>query len=68
MIHREIGDRRGESIDLWCLSLPVDKLGDRDKAIAMAEASLKIMEEIEDPNAGEVREQLAEWRGQAGTG
>jgi tetratricopeptide (TPR) repeat protein len=63
----EIGDRRGEGTDLWNLSLAVDELGDREKAIALAEASLKIREEIEDPNASKVREQLAYWRGQAGT-
>jgi hypothetical protein len=33
----------------------------RQKAIACAQAALKIYEQIEDPWADEVREQLAEW-------
>jgi tetratricopeptide (TPR) repeat protein len=42
VITREIGDRRGEGIALWNVSLSLDKLGERDKAIAHAKASLKI--------------------------
>ena len=34
----------------------------REKVIVWAEAALKIYEEIEDPSAAKVREQLAEWR------
>ncbi len=64
-IRREIGDRRGEGIDLWNMSLALDELGDRVQAIAHAEAALKIREQIEGPNAAMVREQLAEWRGEA---
>lgn len=67
VIRREIGDRRGEGNALWKLSQVRDPLGDRDQAIALAEASLKIFQEIKDPNVGKVREQLAKWRGQAGT-
>ncbi len=54
-IDREIGDRRGEGTDLWNLSLALDKLGDRAQAIALAEAALKIREQIEDPRADKVR-------------
>jgi len=62
IIHREIGDRRGEGADLWNMSLAFDKLGERNKAIEYAEISLKIKDEIEAPNAGEVRKQLEEWK------
>ena len=43
------------------MSLAVDKLGDRNKAIELAETSLKIRVQIEDPNAATVRKQLEEW-------
>ena len=62
LIHREIGNRRGEGIALWNLALAREKLGDRSQAITCAEASLTIQEEIEYPFAPKVREQLAEWR------
>jgi len=42
--------------------LTIDALGDRKEAIKLAEASLKIKEEIEDPSALKVRKQLEEWR------
>ena len=44
------------------MSLALDALGDRKKAIELAEASLKIRQQIEDPNAAKVRGQLEEWR------
>jgi len=65
-IRREIGDRRGEANDLWNMSLTLNKLDNREQTVACAEAALKIYEEIEDPRAGKVREQLEEWRGEAG--
>ncbi|HEX9002150.1 MAG TPA: hypothetical protein VGB07_19745 [Blastocatellia bacterium] len=43
----------------------MDKIGDRSQAIALAEASIKAHEEIEDIHTAMVRQQLAEWRGQA---
>ena len=43
------------------------KLGERAEAIARAEAALRIFEATEDPNAAELRAELAEWR-KAGTG
>ena len=67
-IDREIGDRHGEGTDLWNLGLALDRLGDRNKAIQRAEASLLIREEIEDPRADQVRERLAQWRGEQGSG
>jgi hypothetical protein len=62
---REIGDRRGEGIALWNMSLAVDKLGDRAQAITHAEAALRIFETIEDRNASKVPAALAQWGGQA---
>jgi tetratricopeptide (TPR) repeat protein len=63
-IAREVGNRQGEGDALWNLSLTLDKLGDRDQAIAQAEAALTIRGQIEDPKVNEVQKQLAEWRGQ----
>ena len=60
-ITRETGDRRGEGQALWNMSLALDKLGERAKAIEHARDALAIYEQIEDPNAGEVRRQLEEW-------
>ena len=63
-IVREIGDRRGEGISLWNMSLALDHLGERAHAIHHAEQALTIYEQIEDPNAAKVRAQLAAWREQ----
>ncbi len=62
-MHRAIGDRRGEGNGLWHSALAFDQLGDREQAIARAEAALRIYEAIEDPNAANVRTQLTKWRG-----
>ena len=61
-IARAIGDRQREGYTFWNMSLTIDALGDRKEAIKLAEASLKIKEEIEDPSALKVRKQLEEWR------
>lgn len=63
-IFREVGDSRREGNALWNLSQSLDKLGDRAQAVAHAQVALKIFEAIENPNAAEVREQLARWCGQ----
>ena len=63
-IAREIGDRLGEGNALWNSALAHDSLGNRAEAIPRAGTALKIYEAIEDPNAAQVRAQLAEWRGQ----
>ncbi len=60
-ISRQIGDRRGEGYALWNLSLALDKLGERIKAIAHAETALKIFAQIEHHAAEKVRYQLALW-------
>ena len=62
VIHREIGGRRGEGNALWNMSLALDTLGERQQAIAHAEAALTILEQIEAPNAGTVRNQIEEWK------
>jgi hypothetical protein len=49
------------------MSLALDRLGERAQAIQDAEPALTILEQIEDPNAAKVREQLAEWREQTNT-
>jgi tetratricopeptide (TPR) repeat protein len=67
LIARAIGDRRGEGNDLWNLSLALDQLGERTQAIQHAEQALTIFAQIEDPNAAQVREQLAAWREQTNT-
>jgi hypothetical protein len=64
-IDREIGDRRGEGTALWNMSLALDELGERFQAIQHAEQALAIREQIEDPRAAKVREQLASWREQS---
>jgi hypothetical protein len=44
------------------VSLSLDKLGQRAKAIDCAKSALKIYEQIESPTAERVRQQLAEWQ------
>jgi tetratricopeptide (TPR) repeat protein len=67
VIVREVAYRRGEGNALWNMSLALDDLGERDQAIDHAEQALIIREQIEDPEAAQVREQLAEWREQTNT-
>ena len=67
VLHRKIGDRRGEGNVLWNMSLALDQLGERGQAIQHAEQALTIFEQIEDPNAAKVRAQLAFWREQTNT-
>lgn len=61
-IAREIDYRRGEGDELWNMSLSLDKLGERARAITLAEAALAIYEQIEEPSAAKVRQQLEGWR------
>jgi len=63
-IAREIGDRAGEGIAFFNMGEAMYQLGDHAVAIAHAETALKIFEEIKDPNASKVRDQLAQWREQ----
>jgi len=66
-ITREVGYRRGEGNALWNMSLALDQLGERAQAIKHAEQAVIIREQIEDPAAAKVREQLAAWREQTNT-
>jgi tetratricopeptide (TPR) repeat protein len=65
IVTREIGDHLVEGLALFNISLALDKLGDRAKAIAHVEAALEIFEQIEAPAAESARAQLVEWRGEA---
>ena len=56
----EIGDRQGEGNALFNVSLALNQLGDRDRAVPNAQAALKICVEVEDPRAETVRRKLAE--------
>ncbi|MGQ0604367.1 MAG: tetratricopeptide repeat protein, partial [Anaerolineales bacterium] len=62
VIAREIGDRSGEGNALGNMALALNSLGERERAIAHAEAALKIFEAIESPYAEQVRKQLAGWQ------
>jgi hypothetical protein len=44
------------------VSLTLDKLGNRKKAIEHLEAALKIYEQIESPNTAKVKKKLDIWR------
>jgi hypothetical protein len=48
------------------MSLALDKLSERARAVECAQAALKIYEEIESPYAERVRKRLAEWEGRNG--
>jgi len=61
-IYREIGDRHGEASALWNTALGFDELGRRVEATGLGDAALQIFERIQDPAAGQVRDQLAQWR------
>ena len=64
VIVRDIGDRRGEGTALFNSALALFGFGEKAEAIRRAEAALAIFEAIEDPNAAQVRAQLAAWRGE----
>ena len=49
------------------MSLALDHLANRTKAIQHAEQVLIIFEQSEDPNAVKVRTKLAEWRAETNT-
>ena len=63
VIDREIGDQRGEGNALWNSALAYEGMGKRSQALSHAGQALAIFEVIEDPNAAQVREALAEWWG-----
>jgi hypothetical protein len=45
------------------MALAFESGGDRQQAIASAEAALAVREQIADPKAEQVRKQLIEWKG-----
>ena len=59
---RDKGDRSIEGDALWSQSLVADRLGDRARAVEMAERALAVYEQIEHYRAEQVRQRLAEWR------
>ena len=63
-IARETGDRRGEGVALHNLADKLSKLGQRDEAIDAVEESIRIMEQIEDPNLPQARALLKRLRGE----
>jgi tetratricopeptide (TPR) repeat protein len=60
-IAREICYKKGEGKNLFALSLVLDKLKQREKAVRLARDALKIYEQIESPHAEQVRQKLADW-------
>jgi tetratricopeptide (TPR) repeat protein len=61
-IARELGDRRGEGIALFNMSLAQDSLGKRMDANRMATEALNIFKLIESPYAERVRQKLETWQ------
>ncbi len=59
---REIGYSRGEGAALINMGADFMKLGERNRAIACAEAGFEIFSKIQDPVAEPIREQLKQWR------
>jgi tetratricopeptide (TPR) repeat protein len=57
-IAREIGDRRAEGGGLGNVGLAYRALGQVERAIACAEAALRIFEELKSPYAEQARRQL----------
>ena len=53
---------RGEGTHIFNMSISLYNLGQRDKAIPLAESALAIFEQIESPHAETVRKALAEWK------
>jgi hypothetical protein len=66
-IVREIGDRLGEGNALCNMSLALDQMRERTQAIHHGEQALTIFDHIEDPNAAQMRAELATWREQTDT-
>jgi tetratricopeptide (TPR) repeat protein len=56
------GNRHGESSALRNLSLAYDGVGDRERAIAYAETTLTLFEQMGSPGAAKVRKTLEEWQ------
>lgn len=66
VISQETGDRRGEGRVLWNSAILLGQQGDSEKALTRAEEAVRILEEIEDPNAAAIREVLEKWKSAGG--
>jgi len=66
VIVRETGDRRVKGFALWNSALAYEALGERAQALPLAQQALAIFESIEDPNAVQVRDTLAQWQSETG--
>ena len=62
VILREIGAQRDEGETLWGKSQAFVQLSDCAQAITQAQSALEIWEQIKDPRADTVRQQLAQWQ------
>jgi hypothetical protein len=62
VIARNMGDRRGEGIALFNMSLAFNDLRARARMLASAEAALPVFQSLEDPHADKVRTRLLRWR------
>ncbi len=60
-ISRETGDRRNEGVHLFNMSLSLRALGQNERAASLATSALEIFEQIESPDAEDVRKTLAGW-------
>lgn len=61
-IDQEMADPQKGGDEFLSMSLAVDKLGGRERAVQLANAALQIYEMINDPKAEKVRKQLQEWK------
>lgn len=57
-ITREIGDRLGQGNSLWNSAMLFAALGNRDEAVALAEAALLLFEEMEHPSVSNMKRTL----------
>ena len=59
---REVGDIRGEGEALWNLAQVAYRVGDPYLATIQGETALCLLQAIEDPNAENISDRLAQWR------
>ena len=61
-IARERGDRRGDAFIIWNAAICQEQLGNRDKALELAQAAVDIAREFGLPTAGRYAESLEHFR------
>ena len=59
----EVGSPHYEGRTLWNMSVALDALGERGRAIEAADKALALLQPLEHPVAERVRQKLAGWRG-----